>query len=374
MPLRPDCAFPLRTKGLLWPFSRGKGGERPGLRTGIAHEQAEHPCANRPPASLSPNLLPQLNMRSEAASSRPRVRVAFGQASTLPPRYAGAWREGLVLSIWVLLAVLGAAFLHALWNALIKVGASRLGAMVILSVAEVPIGLTVALSNGPIAPAAWPWVIAAGCTHFFYKTFLVFAYDRGDLSRVYPLARGAAPLAVALFGAVFLSDAISGAQYAGVALLACGIALMARGVFTDGESRRLIPFALGSAAATATYTLLDGLGARISGNAVTYVAWVFVADGLIFTLGSLLWRGPGVIPREARAWVVGSFASLASYGAYAISIWAMTVAPIAVVAALRETSSLFAVLIGWLVFGERMTRDKAVAAALIVAGVIVTRL
>ncbi len=286
----------------------------------------------------------------------------------------GEGSRGRFVSIWVLLAVLCAAFLHALWNALIKVGTSRVGAMVILSVAEVPIGLAVALPRAPINPEAWPWVIAAGCTHFFYKTFLVFAYDRGDLSRVYPLARGAAPLAVALFGAVFLSDAITGAQYAGVGLLACGIALMARGVFTDGESRRLIPFALGSAAATATYTLLDGLGARVSGDAISYVAWVFVADGLIFTLGSLLWRGAGVVPRDGRAWVVGSFASLASYGAYAISIWAMTVAPIAVVAALRETSILFAVLIGWLVFGEKMTRDKAMAAVLIVAGVIVTRM
>ena len=278
------------------------------------------------------------------------------------------------MSIWVLLAVLGAAFLHALWNALIKIGTSRVGAMVILSVAEIPIGLIIALPRPAINSAAWPWVIAAGCTHFFYKTFLVFAYDRGDLSRVYPLARGAAPLAVALIGAAFLADQVTGPQYAGIALLACGIALMARGVFTDGESRHLIPFALGSATATATYTLLDGLGARLSGDAIAYVAWVFVADGLIFTVGSLLWRGWGVLPTQPKAWAVGSFASLASYGAYAISIWAMTVAPIAVVAALRETSILFAVLIGWLAFGEKMTRDKAMAAGLIVAGIMVTRI
>ncbi|MEH7828320.1 DMT family transporter [Gemmobacter denitrificans] len=278
------------------------------------------------------------------------------------------------MTIWVLLAVLGAAFLHALWNALIKLGTSKVGAMVILSVAEVPIGLIIALPRPAIAPEAWPWVIAAGCTHFFYKTFLTFAYERGDLSRVYPIARGTAPMIVALFGAVFLEDAISAAQYAGIALLALGIGVMARGVFTDGESRRLLPFAVGSALATTTYTLLDGLGARISGDAIAYVAWVFVADGLIFSCGMALWKGRAVFPAAPRAWAVGSFASLASYGAYAISIWAMTVAPIAVVAALRETSILFAVLIGWLAFGERMTRDKAIAALMIVVGVIVTRL
>ncbi|MDZ7909090.1 MAG: DMT family transporter [Gemmobacter sp.] len=278
------------------------------------------------------------------------------------------------MTIWVLLAVLGAAFLHALWNALIKIGTSRLRAMLILSVAEIPIGLAIALPRPPMLAEAWPWAIAAGCTHFFYKTFLTFAYDRGDLSRVYPIARGAAPMVVALVGAAFLSDDITAPQYAGIALLAAGIALMARGVFTDGESRRLLPFALGSAAATAAYTLIDGLGARVSGDAITYVAWVFVLDGLIFTTGTLALRGWRVLPWQPRAWAVGTFASAASYGAYAISIWAMTVAPIAVVAALRETSILFAVLIGWLVFGERMTRDKALAALMIVAGVIVTRL
>lgn len=278
------------------------------------------------------------------------------------------------MSLGVLLAVLGAAFLHALWNALIKVGPSPVAAMVILSVAEVPIGLAVAATRPLPAPEVWPWVIAAGCTHFAYKLFLTYAYDRGDLSRVYPIARGAAPMIVALVGAVALADAVSTFEYLGIVVLGGGIALMARGVFTDGESRRLIPFALGSAAATATYTMIDGLGARVSGDAVAYVAWVFVADGLIFTLGMLALRGTDILPRNRRAWATGLLASAASYGAYAISIWAMTVAPIAVVAALRETSILFAVGIGWLVFGERMTPNKALAAALIVAGVIITRL
>ncbi|MFT4151635.1 MAG: DMT family transporter [Paracoccaceae bacterium] len=278
------------------------------------------------------------------------------------------------MSLGVLLAVLGAAFLHALWNALIKVGESRVGGMVILSMAEVPIGLAIAMVRPWPNPEAWKWVIAAGCTHFAYKFFLTYAYDRGDLSRVYPLARGAAPMIVALVGAFVLNDAISGRQYGAIALLGAGIALMARGVFMGNENRKLIPYALGSACATATYTMFDGIGARASGDAVGYVAWVFVADGLIFTLGMLALRGRSVLPPWGRAWAVGTFASAASYGAYAVSIWAMTIAPIAVVAALRETSILFAVLIGWLVFGERMTGEKALAALVIVAGVILTRI
>ncbi|TKA96367.1 peptide ABC transporter permease [Cereibacter changlensis] len=278
------------------------------------------------------------------------------------------------MSVGILLAVLGAALLHATWNAMIKLETSKVGAMVILSVAEIPIGLAIALSRPLPAPEVWPWVLAAGCTHFCYKFFLTYAYERGDLSRVYPIARGAAPMFVALVGAAFLADRVSGAQYAGIAVLGCSILLMARGVFTQGEERKLLPFALGSAAATAIYTLIDGLGARVSGDAVAYVAWVFVVDGLLFSLGMLGLRGRTVLAGGARAWMMGGLACLASYGAYAISIWAMTVAPIAVVAALRETSILFAVLIGWLVFGERMMRDKALAAGLIVLGVVLTRL
>ncbi|MFZ1468418.1 MAG: DMT family transporter [Paracoccaceae bacterium] len=278
------------------------------------------------------------------------------------------------MTIGVFAAVMAAAFLHALWNALIKLGTSKVGGMVILSMVEVPIGLAVAAFAPAIDPAAIPWVIAAGCTHFAYKFFLSYAYERGDLSRVYPIARGAAPMLVAVVGAAFLHDAVTGQQYLAIAVLAAGILLMARGVFTSGENRRLLPFALGSALATATYTMIDGLGARVSGAPVAYVAWVFVADGMIFSIGMIALRGVDVIPRNGHAWRLGALASAASYGAYAVSIWAMTFAPIALVAALRETSILFAVLIGWLFFGERMGRDKAIAAAVIVTGVILSRL
>ena len=281
---------------------------------------------------------------------------------------------GCVLTLGIFLAVLGAAFLHALWNALIKLGTSKVGGMVILSIVEIPIGLAVLVFADPIDPAAVPWVIAAGCTHFAYKFFLTYASDRGDLSRVYPMARGAAPMVVALVGAAFLSDAVSGQEYLAIAVLAGGILPMARGIFASGEDRRLLPFALGSALATATYTLIDGMGARVSGAPVAYVAWVFVVDGCFFSLGMVALRGWDVIPRNWRAWRMGIFASAASYGAYAVSIWAMTLAPIAVVAALRETSILFAVLIGWLVFGERMSGEKALAAVTIVAGVMLMRL
>jgi drug/metabolite transporter (DMT)-like permease len=273
-----------------------------------------------------------------------------------------------------MLAVLGAAFLHALWNSLLKVGTSRMGAMVILSMGEIPIGLAVVMARPALDWSVAPWVIAAGCAHFFYKLFLTYAYERGDLSRVYPIARGSAPLMVGLVSPFFLPDVITPVEFAGIAVLGLGILLMAQGVFANGENRRLIPYALGSACATATYTLIDGQGARMSGDAVAYIAWVFVADGLFFAGGMLAWKGLAVLPRQRKAWGVGMIAAAASFGAYAVSVWAMTIAPIAVVAALRETSILFAVMIGWLVFGEKMTRGKALAALVIVGGVMLTRL
>jgi drug/metabolite transporter (DMT)-like permease len=278
------------------------------------------------------------------------------------------------VTLGILAAILGAAFLHAAWNAAIKVGTSRLGAMMLLSFGEVAIGLCVAAFFPLPAPDVWPWIAASSCAHFSYKFFLAKAYAHGDLSRVYPIARGAAPMIVALVGGLFfLTDTLTPHEYIGIFILGLGILAMAQGIFIEGENRKLIPFALGSALATASYTMIDGTGARVAGNAVMYIAWVFVVEGTLFIIAMLLVRGPSLIPRGRREWGAGVFAAAASYGAYAISVWAMTKAPIAVVAALRETSILFAVLIGWAVFGESLSRGKMVAAVIIVAGVIVTR-
>lgn len=278
------------------------------------------------------------------------------------------------MSFAILLAVLGSAFLHAMWNALIKTGTSRLGAMIILSLGEIPIGLGIAALRPMPAPEVWKWVLLAGCAHFFYKFFLTYAYEHGDLSRVYPIARGAAPPIVAVVGTFLLNDHLTAQEYVGIGIVAAGILLMAQGIFANGESRKMLPFALGSACATATYTMLDGTGARVAGDAIAYVAWVFVADGVLFASGMLLYKGPAILPREPKAWATGLLAAAASYGAYGVSVWAMTKAPIAVVAAVRETSILFAVLIGWWIFGEKMTRGKGLAALVIVCGVILTRL
>jgi len=278
------------------------------------------------------------------------------------------------MSVTVLLAILFAAFLHAGWNALIKLGTSKLTSMLILTMVQGGIGAAIALTRTLPQGEVWWWLLASGVFHAAYKLFLAFAYEHGDLSRVYPIARGSAPLIVLLVGGAVLSDRIKPGEYAGIIVLGAGILLMARGVFSSGESRRLVPLALASAMATAGYSIVDGLGARIAGDATTYVAWLFVFDALLFFPASLFLRGPSVMRAAPKAWAMGSLAAVLSYGAYAIAVWAMTLAPIALVAALRETSILFAVLIGVVLFGERMDRTKVMAAGLIAVGVILTRL
>ncbi|MDH3265038.1 MAG: EamA family transporter [Paracoccaceae bacterium] len=278
------------------------------------------------------------------------------------------------MSLGVFLAVLLAAVLHAGWNALVKTGLSKQTSMFLLSAGHVPIGVAVAAAYPLPAPEVWPWLLASGLIHTAYQLFLAYAYEQGDLSRVYPIARGAAPMIVLVVSLAFLADPLDPKDFAGILVLGLGIALMARGVFSNGESRRLLPFALGSAAATAGYTLADGLGARVSGAPVAYVGWLMILSAVFFTPAVVALRGRAVLRADARAWGIGLVAAAASFGAYAIAVWAMTLAPIALVAGLRETSILFAVLIGWAFFGERIDRMKGLAALLIVAGVVLTRL
>ena len=274
----------------------------------------------------------------------------------------------------VFLAVLAAALLHATWNALVKTGANKQTAVMILTTGQGMLS-ALALVWWPLPEAeVWPWLIASGVVHMLYQLFLAYAYEQGDLSRVYPISRGTAPLVVLLAGIFLLPDQIAVMEFAGVAVLGVGIVLMARGIFTDGESRKLLPFALGAACATAAYTLIDGIGARISGDPITFVGWVFLLSALFYLPAVLALKGPGVLRATSRTWGLGLVAAAASLVSYAVAVWAMTQAPIAIVAALRETSILFAVLIGWLLFGDRMNRSKALAAGLIVAGVMLTRL
>ena len=273
----------------------------------------------------------------------------------------------------VFLAVLFAAFLHASWNAVIRAGSNRFQGMLLLTVSQGVMGgfmaVFVPLPRGEV----WLWLLASGALHAGYKMFLASAYKHGDLSRVYPIARGVAPMIVVLAGFFLLSDTLANKEYAGIALIGLGVVLLARGVFSSGEARALIPFALGSALCTAGYSLVDGLGARVTGDAMQYTAWLFIVDALVFCTVTFTKSGAYQFSASKRNWAIGSFAGALSLVTYWIAVWAMTVAPIALVTALRETSVLFAVLIGVFWMKERAGLGKLVAAIVIVCGIVLIR-
>ncbi len=278
------------------------------------------------------------------------------------------------MTLTVFLAVLFAALLHASWNAIIKTGGNKQTTMMIFTIWQGLIGLGLVVWLPLPSAEVWPWLIASGVIHMFYQLFLAYAYEQGDLSRVYPISRGTAPLIVLGVSALFLSDVVTVTEYLGVAVLGLGIVTMASGALLSGESRKLIPFALGAATATAGYTLTDGIGARIAGAPWVYVGWLLALSAVFFVPAATWLKGTVILRAPAAEWRRGIIPAAASLAAYGIVVWAMTQAPIALVAALRETSIFFAVLIGWLIFGEKMGATKVTAALLIVAGVALTRL
>ncbi|MFQ5438038.1 MAG: EamA family transporter [Paracoccaceae bacterium] len=274
----------------------------------------------------------------------------------------------------VFVSVLFAAGLHASWNAIIKLGNDKIVGMFVMSASQGLMGFVMIWFLPLPQPVVWPYLVVSTVFHSAYKAFLTLAYERGDLSRVYPIARGTAPMLVALGGMVLLRDTVSVREYAGIFLVGSGIMMMARGVFVHGESRHLLPFALASALMTAAYSLTDGAGARVAGGATVFVAWAFMFDAILFGAWAIARRGRAVALQAAHVWRLGAVAGGASLVAYWIVVAAMTQAPIALVSALRETSVLFAVAYGILFFGERGDRAKLMAAALIVSGLILTRI
>jgi drug/metabolite transporter (DMT)-like permease len=276
----------------------------------------------------------------------------------------------------VFAAVLAAAFLHAGWNAVVKVGLDRVSAVLLLSMVQSGLALAL-LGFFPLpAAASWPWLAASALLHTGYKLLLVRAYAHGDLSQVYPLARGSAPLLVALVGAALLGETLGLREALAVLAIALGVVLMAlKGGGTDLGSipPKALAYALGTAVFTASYTLVDGVGARLSGTASGFTLWMFVGDGLAMAAWAAATRGPAALARLAPAWRGGLAAGAMSLGSYWIAIWAFTRAPVALVAALRETSVLFAMLIAVLVLRERAGGWRWAAAGLIGIGVALMR-
>lgn len=279
------------------------------------------------------------------------------------------------MSLTVFLAVIGAALLHATWNALLKGGSDKTLGMVAVSVGHIPVAV-VSLFFVPMpAPESYPYILAGTLLHLGYQVFLLNSYRIGDLTQVYPIARGSAPLIVALVSVAGLGVAFEGVEILAILVIVAGI--MSVGLIRQsdgGRNGKAALLALITGTFIAGYSLVDGLGARVAGTSLGYFSWVAIGTAILMvaytrvaapgTLRAL--PGPG-----RRMFLIGGSAS---FIAYAIVTWAFTQAPIALVTALRETSIAFALLIGVVVLKERLTRPKLLATGAIVIGAMLLRL
>ena len=282
----------------------------------------------------------------------------------------------------IVAAVLFGALLHASWNALIKSGRDKSLDTALIHVMGCLVAVPLVLWVGLPPPAAWPWLAASIVIHIGYYIALAGAYRHGDLGFTYPIMRGLGPLLVALVlglsGGAIIDEKLGLATQLGVAGISGGVLLVGLSQVSGGSHRHALRFALLNAAIIAAYTIVDGIGVRASGNALQYVALLFLLDGIPYFL--LVMHGRGKAERPAawahmrRRWPLALLGTFASLGSYAIALWAMTRAPVAAVAALRETSVLFAAVLGTWLLREPFGGRRAAGTLCIVGGVMALRL
>ena len=285
----------------------------------------------------------------------------------------------MALSWSVMLAVLLGAVLHAAWNALVKSSSDKTADTALVHFMGALVALPLMLFVGLPARESWPFIAASLVIHVGYYIALAGAYEHGEMGMTYPIMRGFAPLLVALGSASVMGEVPSAAAWLGVLGITLGVALV--GLAHPGEALhhgKALAFAFANAAIIALYTFVDGKGVRISGNAWAYVFILFVLDGMPFPLLVYLRRdaaGRSDLLRYARGrWPVAALGGSASIASYAIALWAMTQAPVASVAALRETSVLFAALLGTWLLKEKFGLQRAAGTAVVVVGVVALRL
>lgn len=276
------------------------------------------------------------------------------------------------LSLGVTFAVLGAALLHAAWNALIKSGREPVLDTALVALSGSLVSLPLLFLVPPPDPAAWPCLAISVVVHFGYYAAVAGAYKAGDLSHGYPIMRGTAPLLVAVASVLWFEDVLAPTAWAGVVLISGGV--LSLGMAGGGASRRATGWALLGAAIIAIYTVADGAGVRLAGDAVRYVVWLFFFVGLPYGLAILALRRGELVAHAAAHWKRGLAGGVLSCLSYGIALWAMTRAPVATIAALRETSVIFAALIGALILKEGTVGPRLGGAAVVLAGVIALKL
>ena len=274
------------------------------------------------------------------------------------------------MPVEVTLLVLLAALMHASWNALVKASPSKFLDVVAINGTSALVAALALPLLPPIDWTCWPWLAASVLLHQFYFAAVVGAYRFGDLSQAYPIMRGCAPMLVAIMGVALVGEQLTPMTWAGIALIVLGIIapalIAARGIRLPGKGTAV---AAVNAVIIACYTLVDGVGTRASGNSAGYGMWLFLLIAVPIMAFAVAWRG-----RELRAylrerWALALLGGTLLMGSYLIALWAMTVAPVAAVAALRETSVILAAAIGTVFLKERFGGWRIPGAVLVALGI-----
>jgi drug/metabolite transporter (DMT)-like permease len=277
------------------------------------------------------------------------------------------------MPVHILVLVLFAAALHATWNALVKGADDKLLTTVMVVGAA---GLLAAVALPflrPPAAASWPFIAASAICETIYYILLANAYRFGDMSRIYPLMRGTAPLLVAAGGTFLIGETLSPGAWLGIGLISFGIMGLARSSRVTGDTKG-IAFALGNATVIASYTLIDGNGVRESGSILAYTMWTFVLPAIPLAAWALLMKRVAfgrLIAARAHIGLAGGVGTVVAYG---LALWAMTLAPVALVAALRETSVLFATAISVFILKEKVSCGRIAFVCIVAAGAVALRL
>lgn len=279
------------------------------------------------------------------------------------------------MTFTVFCAVLTAAMLHASWNAMVKGARDKQLNMIAVVVGHLPLALLALVFSPTPNAASLPYLFAGMALHFGYQIFLLRAYHVGDLTQIYPIARGSAPMLVAAVSVGFLGVTLQPIEIAAVMTIGIGILSMVLVRKSDGQRNpQGAKLALITGCFIAAYSLVDGLGARVAGTAMGFYGWLAVGNAVLM-IGFVALRAPhqlrGLHTTGKRVFLLGGAASFAAYG---LVMWAFTQAPIALVTALRETSIIFALLIGVFFLREKLDLAKVVSTAITLLGVALLRL
>jgi drug/metabolite transporter (DMT)-like permease len=274
-----------------------------------------------------------------------------------------------------MLPVLLSAVLHAGWNAMVKGGTDRyLDTLLVVTGAAVLAACWLPFVPLP-APESRLYLVGSSLIHVCYFAIVALAYQRGDMSLVYPLTRGSAPALTALTALVFLHERPSPGGWAGVLLVSGGILLLASDSRRKGRFQGApVCLALTNAGVVVLYTLVDGTGARLSGHAFAYTGWMTLLTAAMFFPIALAIRGKSAVQHLVRDWRKGLAGGACTLASYCLALWAMTQAPLALVSAVRETSVVFGAAIAVIVLGERITRLRCASIAIVALGAIMIKL